>query len=57
MVFSMDKNEFAAANYDRLYIFVKKGMRAELKKIAKAEGLSVNAYVCRLLEKETGLKL
>ena len=52
------KNKYNSANYDRIAVQVKKGMREQLKQAATDRGYdSLNAYIKHLLEKDTDLNL
>lgn len=44
-----DKNAFNAKAYDRLNIFVKKGLRDIIRERARELGKSVNGYVVGLI--------
>ena len=45
------KNQFAKDNYDRTIVNTKKGIKQKWEKIAKSEKLSLNAFVCKAVEK------
>ena len=46
-------NDYVKDNYDRLSIFVKKGMKDEIKKYSKEKGYkSVNKYIEELVLKD-----
>ena len=51
------KNRYAKNNYDRISVMIPKGMRDEIKKLAAAEGKSINRYAMEALEAKSGLKL
>lgn len=40
------QNEYNKQKYDRITIMVPKGVKEELKAKAKAEGMSMNEYIC-----------
>ena len=40
-----EKNKFAAENYDRINLMVRKGRKDAIKAAADARGISVNAYI------------
>ena len=42
-------NEYQKKNYDRLVINVPKGQKASIQLYAKSQGLSLNAYVVKLI--------
>lgn len=42
------KNKYNAANYERLYPFVKKGKKERYQKAAEAAGFSLNEFMERL---------
>ena len=44
------KNNYIAANYDRINLTVPKGMKAQIEERAKAEGKSTNGFICGLLK-------
>lgn len=44
------KNNYIAANYDRINLTVPKGMKAQIEERAKAEGKSTNGFICDLLK-------
>lgn len=48
------KNEFAKENYDQLRIVVKKGKKEKIKDYAESKGLSLNAYVNKLIDNDMG---
>lgn len=45
------KNKFNAKAYDRLYITVDKGKKAEIEAHAKSKGESLNGFVNRAIDK------
>ena len=52
------KNRYAAKAYDRIVCIVKKGRKEEIQRRAELLGLSVNAYICGLIDRDTaGLDL
>lgn len=52
------KNRYATKTYDRIVCIVKKGRKAEIQRRAELLGLSVNAYICGLIDRDTaGLNL
>lgn len=52
------KNRYAAKAYDRIVCIVKKGRKAEIQRRAELLGLSVNAYLVSLIDRDTaGLDL
>ena len=52
------KNRYNAKAYDRVYLTVKKGKKALIERRAELLGLSVNAYLCGLIDRDTaGLDL
>ncbi|MBP1992563.1 transcriptional regulator [Paenibacillus eucommiae] len=46
------KNKFNAANYDRLYPYVKKGRKAVYEEAAAAAGVSLNDYIITAIEEK-----
>lgn len=50
-------NKYNAKAYDRLAISVKKGQREQITEYAKEKGLSVNAYINKLIAQDMGEKL
>lgn len=44
------KNNYIAANYDRINLTVPKGMKARIEERAKSEGKSVNGFIGELLK-------
>ena len=44
------QNEFNKNNYDRITVLVPKGKKAEWQAQAKAEGLSLSAWIIRKIE-------
>ena len=44
--------KYTAANYERLNLQLKKGKKEEYRAQAEAHGLSLNAYIISLLEKD-----
>ena len=52
------KNRYAAKAYDRIVCIVKKGRKEEIQRRAELLGLSVNAYLVSLIDRDTaGLDL
>lgn len=47
------QNNFIKEKYDRFSAFFPKGKKAEYMDLAKAEGLSLNAYINKLLEERS----
>ncbi len=45
------KNKYNAANYERLYPFVKKGKKERYQKAAAAENCSLNEFMERAMDK------
>ena len=48
---------YARKTYDTIVLNVPKGAKEEIKALAEAQGDSVNKYICKILERETGVKL
>lgn len=46
------RNAFAKENYDRISLNVPKGFRGVVKKCAKQNGISVNEYITRLINRD-----
>lgn len=46
------KNKYNAANYDRLYPYVKKGRKAEYEEAAQKAGISLNEYIIEAIEEK-----
>ena len=44
------QNNYVAEKYDRFTLTVPKGMKEVYRKTAEAKGLSLNAYINKLLE-------
>lgn len=44
------KNDFAKENYDRVVFTVPKGRKADLKKVADAQGISLNRLIMNAIE-------
>lgn len=44
--------KFEHNNYDKITIRLKKGQREEYKRKAAARGLSLNAYIIKLMEED-----
>lgn len=51
------KNEFQRDKYDRIALQVQKGKRDEIRKIAESKGLSLNAYIKKCIQDDSGLEL
>lgn len=52
------KNRYATKAYDRIVCIVKKGRKAEIQRRAELLGLSVNAYLVGLIDRDmAGLDL
>lgn len=49
------KNEFTKNNYDKLYIFVPKGRKADVEALAQQDGKSINGLINGLLAVKFGL--
>ena len=47
-------NKYNAKAYDRLNLVVAKGQRDAIKTHAQSKGLSLNAYIVGLIEKDMG---
>ena len=47
------KNRYNDKAYDRINLVVKKGMKEFYQQRAEAQGLSLNAYINKLLEEDT----
>lgn len=45
------KNKYNAANYERLYPFVKRGKKDRYKEAAKAAGYSLNEFMEKAMDK------
>lgn len=45
------KNKYNENHYDRVYLLIPKGEKARLKKLAAADGVSLNEYICKLIFK------
>lgn len=50
-------NKYNAKAYDRIALQVQKGKRDEIRKVAEAKGLSLNAYIKKLIQDDSGLEL
>lgn len=46
------QNDYNRINYDRISIMLPKGTREVYKEYAQKNGMSLNALVCKLLDKE-----
>lgn len=51
------QHEYEQRNYDRVNVLVPKGSREALKRLAEAEGVSLNRYMVEAVEQKSGLKL
>ena len=49
--------KFQREHYDQTVVKMPKGMKDELKEIAKERGISLNRLILESVERETGLKL
>ena len=49
------KNRYAAKNYDRINLFVKKGQRDAIKQRAEALGMSLNEYITGRVRSDMGI--
>ncbi len=49
--------KYDTETYDRILLKVRKGLKGELKKLADADGVSLNRYILTALEEKSGLKL
>ena len=47
---SKGKNKYNAANYERLYPFVKKGKKERYQKAAEAAGFSLNEFMEKAMD-------
>jgi len=47
------KNRYNDKAYDRINLVVKKGLKEFYQQRAEAQGLSLNAYINKLLEEDT----
>lgn len=45
-------NKYRAKSYDQINVTVKKGMKEEYKAQAEKKGMSLNAYIVSLIEKD-----
>ena len=41
-------------NYDRVYLTVPKGMKQEIEEVAKAQGMSMRAYILEATNEKMG---
>ena len=46
------KNKYNEKAYDRIALIVKKGQKEIIKAQAEKQGLSINAYITKLIEKD-----
>ena len=51
------KNKWNAQNYDQLRVNVYKGQREQIKAFAESRGLSLNAYINKLIADDMGAAL
>lgn len=51
------KNRYNEKAYDQLRVIVKKGQKEIIKAHAEAQGLSLNAYINKLIAEDMGEKL
>ena len=49
------KNRYNAKAYDRITAVVPKGRKKDVEAFAESKGISVNALICGLLQRELGL--
>ena len=49
------KNRYNAKAYDRITTVVPKGRKKDVEAFAESKGISVNALICGLLQRELGL--
>lgn len=50
------KRKYNEKAYDRIALTVPKGMKEHYKAVADTKGMSLNAYINRLLEDDTKIK-
>lgn len=53
--FTKLKNEFTKNNYEKLYIFVPKGRKADVEALAQQDGKSINGLINALLAERLGV--
>jgi len=46
------KNKYNEKAYDRIALIVKKGQKEIIKAQAEKQGISINAYITKLIEKD-----
>ena len=46
------KNKWIAKNYDRIALVVPKGKKEIIQNLAKQQGESVNAFICRSIDNQ-----
>lgn len=46
------KNKYQAEKYDRIIVQVKKGEKEKIKAHAESRGMSLNAFIVEVVEKE-----
>lgn len=51
------KNSWNAKNYEQLRVLVKMGQKSIIQDYAKEKGLSLNAYINKLISDDMGEKL
>lgn len=51
------KNDFTKENYARISLVIDKGAKAILSDSAKANGQSLNDFICYCIEKEIGVNV
>lgn len=49
------KNDYTKENYDKLYVFVPKGRKADVETLAKKEGKTINGLVNSVLADRMGI--
>lgn len=58
---AFDQTAYVAAyrkeNYDRIYLQIPKGRKAEIKKEAKNRGLTINQFIVTAIEEHYGMDL
>lgn len=47
--------KYNAKAYDQIKVLVKKGERKKIRKFAEAKGMSLNAYIKKLIEQDMNL--
>ena len=48
------KNKWNEKTYDRINLVVRKGQKEQIQEYAKEKGMSLNAYIVGLIEKDMG---